>query len=87
MNMNYSYSTTRYESILVQMYVFLVLFTIFALYHEKVLAKIIFLPELCTFGRKYFHELSRITVVQIHVNVHPACHSDANGIKPGSTQK
>ena len=36
-----------------QMYVFLVLFTIFAFYHEIFYAKIgknIFLPEICTFG-------------------------------------
>ena len=35
MNMNYSYPTTMYESILAQMYVFLVLFTIFAVNHEN----------------------------------------------------
>ena len=35
-NMNYSYPTTMYESILAQMYhVFLVLFTFFAVYHEN----------------------------------------------------
>ena len=37
MNMNYSYQATMYESILTQMCVFLVLFTIFAFYHEKIL--------------------------------------------------
>ena len=35
MNMNCSYPTTMHESILAQMCVFLVLFTIFAFYHEK----------------------------------------------------
>ena len=59
--MNYSYPTTMYESSLAQMFVFLVLFTIFALCHEKVvlakIAKIVFLPEICTFRRKYFHTL------------------------------
>ena len=39
MNMNYSYPTTMYESNLAQVYVFLVLFTIFAFYHDP-LAKI-----------------------------------------------
>ena len=46
MNMNYSYPTTMYESILAQMYVFLVLFTIFAFYHEQFLK-----PKL---PKKYF---------------------------------
>ena len=61
MNMNYSYPTTMYESILVQIYVFLVLFTIFAFYNEKLfkpkLQKNIFLPEICTSGRTYSHTL------------------------------
>ena len=37
MNMNYNYPTTMYETILAQIYVhvFLVLFTIFAFYNEK----------------------------------------------------
>ena len=35
MNMNYSNLTTMYESIFAQMYVLLVLFTIFAFYHEN----------------------------------------------------
>ena len=34
MNMNFSYPTTVNESIFAQMYVFLVLFTIFAFYHD-----------------------------------------------------
>ena len=61
MNMNNSYPTTMYESILAYMYVFLVLYTIFAFYHEKAfkpkLQKNIFLPEICTFGQKYSHTL------------------------------
>ena len=61
MNMNYSYPTSMYESILAQMYIFLVLFIFFAFYHEKlslaINCKNIFLPEICTFGRKYFHTL------------------------------
>ena len=63
----------------------------FAFYHVKVLSKNwktnIFLREICKLGQKYFH----ITVVHVHVNVfpkiQPACHSDANGIEPGSDQK
>ena len=35
MNMSYSYLTTMYERILAQKYEFLVLFTIFAFYHEN----------------------------------------------------
>ena len=72
MNMNYSYPTTMYESILAQMYVFLVLFTIFAFYNEN-----LFLPKLqkIFFYQKYVHlgEHTRIhcsqrTVVHINVN-------------------
>ena len=59
--MNYNYPTAMYESIFAQMYVFLVLFTIFAFYHEKSfkpkLQKNIFLPEICIFGPKYSHTL------------------------------
>ena len=94
MNMNYNYPTTMYEHILAQMYVFLVLFTIFAFYSDffSQNSKIIF------FYQKYVHlvehtliHCSQRSVVHIHVNVffkiNPACHSDANGIKPGSNQK
>ena len=60
-NMNFSYPTTMYKSILVQICEFLVLFTIFAFYHGK-----LFKPEICTFT---FIHWSRITVVHIQVNV------------------
>ena len=72
MNMNYSYPTTMYESILAQIYVFLVLFTIFAVYYEN-----LFWPKLqkIFFYQKYVHldehtliHCSQRTVVQIHVN-------------------
>ena len=36
MNMNYRYPTRVYESIMAQMYAFLVLFTIFAFCYEKI---------------------------------------------------
>ena len=73
MNMNFGYPTTMCKSILAQIYVFLVLFTIFALYHE-----IQFKQKLQTlfFYQKYVHlsgntfiHCSRITIVHIHVNV------------------
>ena len=71
MNMNYSYLTTMYESILVKMYVFLVLFTIFGFYHEKEskqkLQKIFFYQKCVHFWGNTFIHCSRITVVHIHV--------------------
>ena len=71
MNMNYSYPTTMYESILTQIYVYLVLFTIFAFYHEH------FKPKLQKkFYQKYVHlgentliHCSQRTVFHVHVNV------------------
>ena len=61
MNKNYSYQTTMYESMLAKMYVFLVLYIIFAFYHENFfkqkLEKNIFLQEIRKLGRKYFHTL------------------------------
>ena len=73
MNMNYGYPTTIYESILTQMYVFLVLITIFVFYHEKKnkakFTKTFFLPEICSFGQKYFHICSRITAARVNVNI------------------
>ena len=73
MNMNFSYPTTMYESILVQIYVFLVLFTIFAFYHEKLfkqkLQKIFFYQKYVHLGEYTFIHCSRITVVHIHVSV------------------
>ena len=49
-------------SILNQMYVLLVL-----LLSKN--CKIIFIPEICTFGQNTFINCSRITVIHIHVNV------------------
>ena len=72
MNMNYSNPTTMYESIFAQMYVLLVLFTIFAFYHEN-----IYKPKLHQkkFYHKYVHlgkntliHCSKRTVVHVHVN-------------------
>ena len=52
MNMSYSYPNTMYENILAQMYVFLVLFTIFAFYHDVFLSKN---GEKIFFYQKYVH--------------------------------
>ena len=66
--MNHSYPTTMYENILAQIYVFLLLFTIFAFYHENKF------KQNCTqkFNQKYVHfckytfiHFSRITVVHV----------------------
>ena len=73
MNMSYSSSNTMYESILAQKYVFLVLFTIFAFYHEMFLSKsgkkIFFYQKYVYLGENTFIHCSRITVVHVHVNV------------------
>ena len=73
MNMNYSYPATMFESILAQMYVFLVLFTIFAFYHENrfypKLQKIFFYQKYVHLGEHILIHCSQRTVVHIHVNV------------------
>ena len=95
MNKNYSYRTTIYKSILTQIYVFLVLFTIFDFYHENFISKnckkILFYQKFVHFGANTSIYCSRIIVVRVHANVfskvYPACHNIANGIKPGSNLK
>ena len=73
MNMNYSYPTTMYESILAQMYAFLVLFTFFAFYHEKdfkqKFQEIFFYQKDVHLGENTFIHCSWITVVHVYVNV------------------
>ena len=73
MNMKYNYLTTMYESILAQMYVFLVLFTLFALYHEKIfkpkLQKPFFYQKFVHLGENTLIHCSQRTVVHVHVNV------------------
>ena len=73
MNMNYNYPTTMYESILAQIYVFLVLFTIFAFNNEKLfkpkLQKIFFYQKYVHLGENTLIHCSRRTVVHVHVNV------------------
>ena len=73
MNMNYNYLTKIYRSILTQIYVFLVLFTIFHFVNIH-------------FSTRNLNILAKI-VVHVHATVfskvHAACHNIANGIKPG----
>ena len=73
MNMNYSYPTTTYESILAQIYVPLLSFTIFAFYHENIfkqkLQKIFFHQKYVHLGENTFIHCSPINVVHVIVNV------------------
>ena len=71
MNMKYSYPTTMYESILAQMYVFLVFLYFTAFNHEKdfkqQLQKIFFYQNCVHSGENTFIHCSQIVVVHIHV--------------------
>ena len=71
MNMNYSYPTTMYESILAQMYAFLVLFACFCFLPRKSfkqkLQKIFFYQKYVHLGENNSIHFSRITVVHIRV--------------------
>ena len=73
MNINYSYPTTMYESILAHMYVFLVLCINFAFYHEKAfkpkLQKIFFYQKYVHLGKNTLIHCSQRTVVHVHENV------------------
>ena len=73
MNMKYNYPTTMYGSILAQMYVFLVLFTLFAFYHENIfkpkLQKIFFYKKFVHLVENTLIHCSPRTVVHVHVNV------------------
>ena len=83
MNMNYSYSTTMYESILAQMYAFLVLFACFCFLprtsFKQKLQKVFFYQKYVYLGENNFIHLSRITVVHIRViffsKIYHSCHS------------
>ena len=70
--MNYSIPTTMYESIFAQMYVFLVLFTILAFYHEKSfkpkLQKIFFYQMYVHLDENTLIHPSQRTIVHVHVN-------------------
>ena len=71
--MNYSFPTTMYKSILAQMYAFLVLFTIFAFYHDfffkPVLQKIFFYQKYVHLGKNTLIHCNQRTVVHVHENV------------------
>ena len=69
MNKNYIYQITMYESMLAQIYVFLVLYIIFAFYHEKKISKNAHKPEKCKLGQNTFIHCSRLTVVHVYLNV------------------
>ena len=81
MDMNYNYLTTIYRSILTQIYVFLVLFTIFHFYHEKFISKnckyIFFYQKFVHLGENTSIYCSWIIVVHVHATVFskvlPAC--------------
>ena len=72
MNMNYSNLTTMYESIFSQMYVLLVLFTIFAFYHgiffQPKLQKVFFYQKYVYLGENTLIHCSQRTVVHVYVN-------------------
>ena len=91
LNRNYNYLTTIFRSILTQIYVFLVLFTIFHFDLKKFISKNINIyfsatnfEILAENNSKY---CSRIIVAHVHAAlfsiVLPACHNIANGIKEG----
>ena len=73
MNMNYSYPTTMYEIFLAQIYVFLVLFTIFAFFNEKLfnpkLQKIFFYQKYVHLGENILIHCRQRIAVHVHVNV------------------
>ena len=95
MNKNYSYQTTIWENILTQIYLYLVLFTIFAfaldLFTGYKWKNILFYQKFVHLGENTFQYCSRIIAVHVYVNVyskvHPACHNITNGIKQGSYSK
>ena len=69
----YSYPTTIWESILTQINLFLILFTIFAFDLEKFISKnwknICFYQKFVHLGENTFPYCSRIIVVHAYVNV------------------
>ena len=73
MNINYNYPTTMHESITAQMYIFLMLFTIFAFTmnfsSQNCKKKIFFYQKYVHLGEHTLIHCSQRTVVYIHVNV------------------
>ena len=89
MNMNYEYLTTIFRSFLTQIYVFLVIFTIFHFDLEKFISKncknIFFYQKFVHLGENSSKYCSRIILLMfmqlVFSKVQPACHNIANGIK------
>ena len=75
MNKNYSYPTTIWVSILTQIYIFIVLFTIFAFDLETFLSKnwknALFFQKFVHLGKNTFPYCSRIIAVHFYGNVFP----------------
>ena len=73
MNMKNSYPTTMFESILAQMYVFMVFLHFTAFYHEKdfmqKLPNIFFYQNCVQSGKNTFIHCSQITVMHIHFDI------------------
>ena len=72
-------------------FITILLFTKKNIFEQK-LQKILFYQKYVHLCEKAFIDCSRITIVHVHLHVffskiHPACQSDANGIKPGSNYK
>ena len=72
MNMNYKYQTTIFKSILIQIYVFLVLFIFFHFDLEAIISKnckyIFFYQKFVHYGENTSEYCSRIIVVHVHAN-------------------
>ena len=57
LNMNYRFVTTMYEKDIIIHTVFIAHDADNVTYHDNVCSKTIFLPEIRSFGQKYFHTL------------------------------
>ena len=89
MNNNYRYPTTICESILTQIYVFLVLFTSFDFHHKIFICKtrknIFFYQKFVHLGKTTLINCSTCSCTCFFFSiVHPVCHKIANRIKQGS---
>ena len=91
---NLKYKPDEYRNILTQIYVFLVLFSIFHFDPEKLISKnckyIYFYQKLVHLGENTLNIVSdncSSCSCNFFFKVHQACHNIANGIKPGSNSK
>ena len=95
MRKNNSYLTTIWVSILTQIYVFLVLFTVFAIDLETFISKnwknILFYQKFVHLGENTFPYCSRIIAVYVYVSVFikssPSVSQYSKRNKPGSNSK